>query len=662
MSAPSSGRPAPKGGGARGARLVASLLSPRALRACGLALSLAIAVVGLGAGCGAEGEPAAGGRGEQDGGSADGGRDATQRDAQVTSDGARAPQDASSSDGQVADAGPAQPDSSADAASDQGAPQGPDRAWVFPVDPVATPEPVLVTLDGVADDAGGALVSARRPDGVRKLQVLSCVDEGQLGPAPAGGQQRVCTLRSRANKDAHGDFAYADWETSAAGGDDPDDVFAEVSLYYHAERFYSFVTSPSVGLFELLPGRHWSGDRPVPLTLVANYRLPTPAGSQALDPATVAFFLPAEMAAAGMAAVQGLVGVPGDVLVFGQGAAMDFAYDGQTIYHELGHAVVHALADLPPVMADRQGLSHLGGALNEGIADTFAALVSGQPRLFAYLDQRSGGGFGRRADNSMHFPGALRGLSVRDGQIVSGACWALSLWLQEHTGLGPDDLTRALLVTLQRLPRGQPLSSLAGWAELLLEALVEQGAAEHEEALRALLSERGLLDRERVLDGCALAGGPEDFLYVPSAGPEPWNVTLRVDRDGEELRLAPAHVQLRAAAPADGSPLVLGATLVRMPGTPAGAARPRAELLVRRAEPLAWAPVDATRASVEYDSAHEPGLGEGPGQRVVWEIGDLEPGARYYLQVIGRGDAAGFLTGLSCDCGDGEAGEAGEPE
>jgi hypothetical protein len=56
---------------------------------------------------------------------------------------------------------------------------GPDAARVFTINPLATTEPVDVVLPGVADDGDGGLTSAADDVGVRRLRVVSCVDEGQ---------------------------------------------------------------------------------------------------------------------------------------------------------------------------------------------------------------------------------------------------------------------------------------------------------------------------------------------------------------------------------------------------------------------------------------------------------------------------------------------------
>ncbi len=82
---------------------------------------------------------------------------------------------------------------------DSADPVGPDRAWIFSIDPVATPDPVEVQLAWVADDSGGSLTAAEDHAGIRKIVATSCIDEGRTNTPMGMGEQRVCTLRQLAN-------------------------------------------------------------------------------------------------------------------------------------------------------------------------------------------------------------------------------------------------------------------------------------------------------------------------------------------------------------------------------------------------------------------------------------------------------------------------------
>jgi hypothetical protein len=83
------------------------------------------------------------------------------------------------------------------------------------------------------------------------------------------GVVRVCTLRQRASKLGQGDFANEDWDPALAGEYDPEDVYAEVSLYHHASRLCDIV--------------------------VANYPAPVPGEDCPLEATDLAMHLTADM-------------------------------------------------------------------------------------------------------------------------------------------------------------------------------------------------------------------------------------------------------------------------------------------------------------------------------------------------------------------------------
>ena len=72
----------------------------------------------------------------------------------------------------------------------------------------------------------------------------------------------------------------------------------------------------------------------------------------------------------------GEFGVTGDLLVFGQGTKADFGYDGDVIYHEFGHATIYTAGIEGLEFTDKYGMSVEPGALHEGMADTFAFIMT----------------------------------------------------------------------------------------------------------------------------------------------------------------------------------------------------------------------------------------------------------------------------------------------
>jgi hypothetical protein len=549
------------------------------------------------------------------------------------------PADGQAPDAQVPDAGP-----------DAAPPLDPNTALVFLIDPVATPEATDVVLAGVADDAGGSLTSTADASGVRRLRVLSCLDEGDTIQIPGSGPSRICTLRPRANKDEHGSFVYPDWDADVTGDGSPDDVHAEVSLYYHAQRMYDLLTAPEVGVFPLLPGRHWVDGEPVPLNLVANYRLPAPASATELAPAGVAFFIPSEWMQMGMSTFQGLQGYDGDFLVFGQGGRTDFGYDGDTVYHEFGHAVTWATAQLESMAPDALGLTHLGGAVDEGLADTFAFLVSGNPRLYAYLDARTGGGFGVDVDEDFLYPQDLHGLQVADGRILASANRAVLQLLADRAGIDVAGFTRLVLLTLERLAARPLWSSLAPWSDALLAVLADEGLDTLVPDVRDLLHSRGLGEVERAVDVTSWTGTSDQFLVTGGAIDEPWNTYLEVEDASGWVRISPATVQLVVVPPAGADQVVLDAVIHPWGNSfPATVDDLDYRLYVHAGSPVTYTATTGQRVVVDRDTTLVPTVGPGANSASIsFTVTGLTPGTPTYLHLVNYGDAAGGVSLINC--------------
>ena len=81
-----------------------------------------------------------------------------------------------------------------------------DMAQVFDINPVVS-DLTITELKWVADDMEGKL-TAEEVNGLRKIKVVSCVDEGETNFDPFFGEQRICSLRQLANKEINGKFIY----------------------------------------------------------------------------------------------------------------------------------------------------------------------------------------------------------------------------------------------------------------------------------------------------------------------------------------------------------------------------------------------------------------------------------------------------------------------
>ena len=105
------------------------------------------------------------------------------------------------------------------------------------------------------------------------------------------------------------------------------------------------------------------------------------------------------------------------------------------IVHEYGHALVRQMAGSMWMQADELGLDWTPGALNEGVADTFAMIHNPDPILAE--------GMGR----SDRWEDGIRDLSVErtcpsdlQSQVHrSGRVWGSTMWrLVSHPRIGPD--------------------------------------------------------------------------------------------------------------------------------------------------------------------------------------------------------------------------------
>jgi hypothetical protein len=205
-----------------------------------------------------------------------------------------------------------------------------------------------------------------------------------------------------ATADEAGDFFFAD---SPAELKDPQ---AEVQLYHHVDRIASW-------LDERYGFRHAE-----PLRAYANF----------------------EMANAFYGDFDG--DGRGDVS-FGQSiSGVDFAYDADVVYHEFGHSVVGAIAQVPSFAADGAGLEWAGGSLNEGAADVFSMVLTESPDVGVY----AGSAFDRAAIRELaedrRCPNDLRGEVHRDGEILGAFAWNVMTDARVPDGTMGDLLMGAL--------------------------------------------------------------------------------------------------------------------------------------------------------------------------------------------------------------------------
>ncbi len=187
-----------------------------------------------------------------------------------------------------------------------------------------------------------------------------------------------------------------------------DDAFAEVSAYHHMSRVVSYM--------ETAHSFDWTCGGSSAINVLVNYtEMPnTPYDNAAFSPGG-----------------RGSCGY----LLFGQGSAEDFAYDGDVIYHEFGHAVTDAVTDLG-FFGTGNSPNYDPLAINEGTSDYWASAVQGNPEIAESISVLEGGRGGalRTIDDSLTCPYDLIGEGHYDGRLWSGLGWASRIAIgQERT-------------------------------------------------------------------------------------------------------------------------------------------------------------------------------------------------------------------------------------
>ncbi len=296
-------------------------------------------------------------------------------------------------------------------------------AHTFQFNPVSTPNEIEATLP-IAD-----LSTVPQNSLVKSY---NCVDTHQTQSISYMGipfTVHVCSMLQNAEADGTtGDYTQYDYVDDTSGGD----PFSEISIFYHANKAYDF--------FKAFDPTFVLQGKSNPLFLVANLMLP--AGLQSgdltkmsdpntpFDPFDNAFFSGWDPTYGPMTSTL-WPQITGAALMFGQGAKVDYAYDGDVVYHEFTHAVVDSTLKLAGTWhLDSQGATPAPGAMNEGIADYFSSAITGDPNVGEYAGQPDAI---RHIDNDFSCPSHLAGEVHFDSEFFSAALWAT------RAGLGNDD-------------------------------------------------------------------------------------------------------------------------------------------------------------------------------------------------------------------------------
>ena len=202
-----------------------------------------------------------------------------------------------------------------------------------------------------------------------------------------------CT--QHAQPDTKGDFIFTPSEGKF------DDAFSEVNAYYHADTFHRYLN------------KSFGFKRQGKTGIEVMVNLHSVQNGQKKGMAN-AFF-------------GDLNGDTIGDLVFGQGS-LDFAYDGDVIYHEFTHSAVDETSDLTVAM-DNLGFNVNPAALNEGFADLFSSFHAGDPVVGDYM---SSTGI-RNINGNAVCPSFINGESHNDGMLWGRAIWAIRAALKDST-------------------------------------------------------------------------------------------------------------------------------------------------------------------------------------------------------------------------------------
>lgn len=393
-------------------------------------------------------------------------------------------------------------------------------------------------------DAGGFLTGSR-------IRAINCCPtfncQADAGPARAVGQTQtfqgvvdfdvaICDQRQRATDDpavhASGDYVYAPVDppgTPAPSINQPADFdeFAEVHAYYHVSLAYESVRQLSVGPlardggFSPFAMRNAGPDLPAVWVNVSDAdfgsAMPNGAGvyvSNTLARTENAMFLARENMDFLLLPPQVL---QSDALVIYQGQAVDFAYDGPVLWHELGHGIIHSTSDWSTIVTiDSRSANNESSALHEGVSDLIAAMVGHDPIVGAYVGPRIDPGTTsiRNIDNASRCPDALWGESHEDSLHFTGAVWqARADFLGTDQGATFDAALYAAIVSFP------PDVNFEKAAQIITSTMVQAfpSVTDTRAKLEAAFDSRGVTNCSKVLDVTNSLNQTRTYFGIPGA-------------------------------------------------------------------------------------------------------------------------------------------------
>jgi MYXO-CTERM domain-containing protein len=495
-----------------------------------------------------------------------------------------------------------------------------NQAEVFRFNPAHTPDPITVTLGTIDPEQAWSeeLDPTQTYLNGARLRTFDCVDveDGPFAPWKGEGE---CFPTQVVAADENGDF-FVPLPDVAKPADniDPTDPYAELSMYYHAETFFEFMAEQGITGFpcemsNMVANFHWLEPSPgYPDLEFGPYNNAYYSGACELD--------------------------QGPTMLFGQGSAVDFGYDGDVVYHELGHGIVQLLTPEGLTLSNRRSDALLrdARAINEAIADYHAIMITERPEMAEYvgfywadLDK----GWIRNAENERQCPRDMTGEEHYDSEPFAAGLWAARRRIGEK-------LDAVVLASLPLLPNDASIEQASAALLEVASAELDAGTwtAQEWEELERTLAGRNLLDCPRVTDG---AIEPDDgrFLYVRgrSSGvtpfwPGPLQLSHRIAAESDNLLLSfevsgqgnsagqPTDdgVDLRVLLKRGGSPITFEYTLGQV-GNASGEDEDVDEITI---------------VSGDWDVEYEPSVLAGKRREVF--VRGLEPGELVHVAFVNR--------------------------
>ena len=590
-----------------------------------------------------------------------------------------------------------------------------DTAKIWKFNPNVTPDLEEVELPWVApyDDSElapeliGSLITEKDAKGIRKIRAYNCPDDdtkisidlASMGvPMDMTLEVHACHPMPLANKCEKGNFIYDDCDKGHEFSVESIkleniDRCSEISMYYHASKIYDYIRSLYTDIDSKSEFYLQNNDKDRPLNVISNFTMPDMNDYQGLFSGTnklAAFdnaFFTQEQPMLNMLLKD--FGVNGDLLVFGQGTKADFGYDGDVIYHEFGHATIYTTGIMGLEYTDKYGMTVEPGALHEGMADTFAFIMTDNTCTGEYASegfvkinplyktQMDTEGEGddmiycmRSALNKKRVFEDFVGEVHFDGQPLLASNWDIYQLIKgndKDTQKHRDNLMKLMLKALYSV--GSADASYKLWAETLMaEVEKDDNFKGKAKEIKKILEDRNFFEEVRAR---SVNEGIKDTMYIPAGGgsaeDDPTGGLMgagggiEVEDGDKTVNIGPAYIQYYYDVPEDAEKdaLKLSAKIAADSSSSmgdmfgGGSGTPELKIYYRKGAPIEYVEGE-TAIKVEKDGEASGDSSKG------WFIPAVEKGARYYIQFINTTASGATAAAISVESADAPAEEEEE--